>query len=107
MELTPESMAMSRSKMYLEDNQVILFNGRGSVSPRQFSVTGLTNLKFYPVDLPDYEFCLEFYHHRSETTINDNTPELWKTWLETGRGTDPLGANLRPEFKKLIVTQDE
>lgn len=93
--------------MYLEDNQVIVFNGRSSVNPKQFSVTGITNMKFYPVDLPDYDFHLEFYHSKTQSTIHDNTPELWQTWLETKKGTDPLGANLRPEFKNLIVTQDE
>lgn len=103
----PESMAMPRSKMYLEDKQVIIFNGIGSVNPRQFSITGLTNLKFYPVDIPGYEFYFDFLENLTGTVIQDNTPQLWKTWLEESKGTDPLGANLRPEFVKLLVTQDE
>ena len=105
--LTPEMLSMHRSKMYLEDNQVVLFNGIGSVNPRQFSITGLTNLKFYPIDIPDYDFHFNFFDNKSSTLIQDDTPLLWKDWVEKGTGTDPLGANFRPGFAKLLVTQDE
>jgi hypothetical protein len=105
--LTPEMLSMSRSKMYLEDNQVVLFNGIGSANPRQFSITGLTNLKFYPIDIPDYNFHLNFFDNKSSTLIQDDAPLLWKEWVEKGTGTDPLGSNFRPGFAKLIVTQDE
>jgi len=105
--VTPEMFAMPRSQMYLEDTQVVLFNGIGSVNPRQFSITGLTNLKFYPIDIPDYEFYFNFLDHKSKELIQDDTPALWKNWVENGTGTDPLGANFRPGFANLIVTQDE
>lgn len=105
--LTPEMLSMERSKMYLEDNQVILFNGIGSCSPRQFSITGVGNLRFYPIDIPDYDFHFNFFDNCTKTLIQDDTPLLWKEWREKGTGTDPLGANFRPGFAKLLVTQDE
>jgi hypothetical protein len=104
---SPESFSMSRAKMYLEDNQVVLFNGIGSVNPRQYSITGLTNLKFYPIDLHRYDFHFNFLDNISKEVVHDDTPALWKEWVEEGTGTDPLGANFRTGFKKVMVTQDE
>jgi len=72
--LTPESFSMSRAKMYLEDTQVVLFNGIGSVNPRQYSITGLTNLKFYPIDLHRYDFHFNFLDNKSKEVVHDDTP---------------------------------
>ncbi len=105
--LTPEMLRMPRQQISFEDPHVILFNGRGSVNPRQYSMTGFMNLKFYPIDLWDYDFHFHFRDEGSGTLIRDDVPALWKQWIETRTGSDPLGSNFRPNFATVVVTQDE
>lgn len=99
--LKPEDLEMPRSQIYLDDDQIILFNGRGFASPRQYSVTGVTSLYFFPIEWHDYDFWMNFQDKHTGTIIQDNTPELFKV------GPDPLGCNFRPGAPMLFVTQDE
>ena len=57
----PEYYAMDREDMTFDDEQVILVNYRGFVSPRQYSVTQFTNVMFLPFAAPRYEFNLNFF----------------------------------------------
>lgn len=99
--LTPEDLQMHRNQIYLDDDQIILFNGRGFASPRQYSVTGITSLYFFPIEWHGYDFWMNFKDKQTGTVIQDNTPELFRT------GPDPLGCNFRPGAPMLFVTQDE
>lgn len=99
--LTPEDLQMHRNQIYLDDDQMILFNGRGFASPRQYSVTGITSLYFFPIEWHEYDFWLNFKDKKTSTVIQDNTPELFRN------GPDPLGCNFRPGTPMLFVTQDE
>lgn len=105
--LTPEMLAMSREKMVSKDDQVLLFNGRGMASPRQYSATGITAPKFYPIDLPDYDFYINFREVQTGTEIRDDVPIFWEEWTTHKRGMDPLGCNFRPYAPMVMVTQDE
>ena len=99
--LTPEDLQMHRNQIYLDDDQMILFNGRGFASPRQYSVTGITSLYFFPIEWHGYDFWMNFKDKHTGTIIQDNTPELFRN------GPDPLGCNFRPGAPMLFVTQDE
>lgn len=99
--LTPEDLQMHRNQIYLDDDQMILFNGRGFASPRQYSVTGVTSLYFFPIEWHGYDFWINFKDKHTGTIIQDNTPELFRN------GPDPLGCNFRPGTPMLFVTQDE
>lgn len=58
--LTPEILGMPRSQISMGDRMIRLFNGRGAVSIRDKSLTGLQFLKFPPIDLRDWRFSLAF-----------------------------------------------
>jgi hypothetical protein len=105
--LTPEMLSMPREQIRFEDEHVILFNGRGFINPRQYSITGLRNLQFPPVEVRDYDFHLDLLDTVSGTLIRDDVPALWDEYIRKGTGTDPLGANLRPNMATVLVTQDE
>lgn len=106
--LTPKMLSMPRSRMYLEDDQLLLFNGIGLVSPCQLSITGFTNIKFPPVELPKYNFHFDFFDNLSGQLIFDDTKYLEDLWLEKSIGeAEPNGANFRPGNLKMIVPQED
>ena len=91
----PEYYAMDREKMTFDDEQVLLVNYRGFVSPRQYSVTQFTNVWFLPIGAPRYEFNLNFYDKGTERLIEDDMPTKWKSWIDDGKSYDQLGSNFR------------
>ncbi|MDB4581611.1 hypothetical protein N9164_00525 [Draconibacterium sp.] len=103
----PEYYAMDREDMTFDDEQVLLVNYRGFVSPRQYSVTQFTNVQFLPIAAPRYEFNLNFYDKGTGRLIEDDVPIKWKSWIDDGGSYDPLGSNFRPNSPSIIVTQDE
>lgn len=103
----PEYYAMDREDMTFDDEQVLLVNYRGFVSPRQYSVTQFTNVWFLPIESTRYNFNLNFYDKGTERVINDDVPIQWKSWIDDGAALDPLGCNFRPNSPSIMVTQDE
>jgi hypothetical protein len=103
----PEYYAMDREKMAFDDEQVLLVNYRGFVSPRQHSLTQFTNVWFLPIGAPRYEFNLNFFDKGTGRIIEDDVPTKWKSWIDDGKSFDPLGSNFRPNSPSVMVTQDE
>ncbi len=103
----PEYYAMDREDMTFDDEQVLLVNYRGFVSPRQYSVTQFTNVWFLPISAPRYEFNLNFFDKGTGRLIEDDVPAKWKSWIDDGGSYDPLGSNFRPNSPSIMVTQDE
>jgi hypothetical protein len=103
----PEYYAMDREHITFDDEQVLLVNYRGFVSPRQYSVTQFTNVWFLPIGAPRYEFNLNFFDKWTERLIEDDVPTKWKSWIDDGKSYDPLGSNFRPNSPSIMVTQDE
>lgn len=103
----PEYYAMDREDMTFDDEQVLLVNYRGFVSPRQYSVTQFTNVWFLPIAAPRYEFNLNFFDKGTGRIIEDDVPTKWKSWIDDGKSYDPLGSNFRPNSPSIMVTQDE
>ncbi|SHJ08092.1 glucosidase family protein [Pseudozobellia thermophila] len=103
----PEYYAMDREDITFDDEQVLLVNYRGFVSPRQYSVTQFTNVSFMPISASRYEFNLNFYDKATGRLIEDDVPTKWKSWVDDGGSYDPLGSNFRPNSPSIMVTQDE
>lgn len=103
----PEYYAMDREDIAFDDEHVLLFNHRGFVSPRQYSLTQFTNVWFLPIGAPRYEFNLNFFDKGTERLIEDDVPTKWKSWIDDGGSYDPLGSNFRPNSPSIMVTQDE
>ena len=103
----PEYYAMDREDMTFDDEQVLLVNYRGFISPRQYSVTQFTNVWFLPFAAPRYEFNLNFFDKGTGRIIEDDVPTKWKSWIDDGKSYDPLGSNFRPNSPSIMVTQDE
>jgi hypothetical protein len=103
----PEYFAMDREDIAFDDEHVLLFNHRGFVSPRQYSLTQFTNVWFLPLGSPRYEFNLNFFDKGTGRLIEDDVPTKWKSWIDDGGSYDPLGSNFRPNSPSIIVTQDE
>lgn len=103
----PEYYAMDRENINFDDQQVLLVNYRGFVSPRQYSVTQFTNVQFEPIEAHRYNFNLNFYDKGTERLIQDDVPTKWKSWIDDGGSYDPLGSNFRPNSPSIMVTQDE
>jgi len=103
----PEYYAMERQQIRFDDQQVMLFNYRGFVCPRQYSTTSFTNVQFLPMSAPNYTFNLNFLDHNTGKTVRDDVPTIWDKWINEAKGIDPLGANFRPNSPFLMVTQDE
>ena len=103
----PEYFAMDREHIAFDDEHVLLFNHRGFVSPRQYSVTQFTNVWFLPLGSPRYEFNLNFFDKATGRLIEDDVPTKWKSWIDDGGSYDPLGSNFRPNSPSIMVTQDE
>lgn len=103
----PEYYAMDREQIAFDDEQVLLVNYRGFVSPRQYSLTQFTNVWFLPLGSPRYEFNLNFFDKGTGRLIEDDVPTKWKSWIDDGESYDPLGSNFRPNSPSIMVTQDE
>lgn len=103
----PEYYAMDREDMTFDDQQVLLVNYRGFISPRQYSVTQFTNVWFLPIESTRYNFNLNFFDKGTNRVINDDVPTQWKSWIDDGAAPDPLGCNFRPNSPSIMVTQDE
>ena len=103
----PEYYAMERQQMRFDDQQVMLFNFRGFVCPRQYSMTSFTNVQFLPISAPNYAFNLNFMDHYTGKIVRDDVPVIWDKWISEGKGEDPLGCNFRSNSSYLMVTQDE
>lgn len=106
--LTQEALRFPREKMTFEDDQLILFNGRGFVSPREFGMTSFTNVQFQPLNLAGaYDFYINMLEEEAKLVIRDDVATQWKAWCDEMTGWDPLGANFRAYAPKVLVTQDE
>ena len=103
---TSELLGMPRTQILLSDRMLRIFNGRGAVSPREKSVTGLQELEFPHIAVSGYDFFLSFRSPDS-SLIEDNTADFYKEWVERDSGWDhnarklthPLGVNTYPETK--------
>ncbi len=105
--LTQDYLSFRRETMQFEDEQLLLFNGRGFISPMEYSMTSFTNVQFLPFALRYYVFCINMQEKETGTLIRDDVSSEWKKWTDQGRGWDPLGANFRPYAPMVAVTQDE
>jgi len=103
----PEYYAMDRQQIRFDDYQLLLFNSRGYACPRQYSMTGFTNVQFLPVNAPHYSFYLNMMDNRTGKIIQDDVPQTWERRNTGGQGYDPLSANFRPNSPFVFVTQDE
>ncbi len=90
---TPESLKMLRSRMAFSDTMLRLFNGRGAVSVRDKSLTGLQNLQFPPVQLRHYQFRLAFFERSLDGFIQDIAADVHEYMDRTDKGIHPLGLN--------------
>jgi hypothetical protein len=103
----PAYYAMDRVEINFEDYHVFLFNHRGFVSPRQFSITQFTHVQFLPIAAEFYNFNLNFYDKATGRLIEDDVPVMWESWIDDRERFDPLGSNFRPNSPWIMVTQDE
>ena len=103
----PEYYAMERQQIRFDDQQVMLFNYRGFVCPRQYSITSFTNVQFLPLSSATYTFNLNFLDQNTGKLIRDDVPTIWDKWINEGKGSDPLAANFRSYAPYMMVTQDE
>jgi hypothetical protein len=103
----PGYYQMNREDITFEDFHNLLFNYRGFVSPRQYSVTQFTHVQFLPIASDLYEFNLNFYDKGTERLIYDDVPTRWKSWIDDRESFDPLGSNFRHGSPWVMVTQDE
>ena len=103
----PEYYEMDREDIAFDDYHNLLFNYRGFVSPRQYSVTQFTHVQFLPIAAEMYEFNLNFFDKGTERLINDDVPTRWKSWIDDRESFDPLGSNFRHNSPWVMVTQDE
>jgi hypothetical protein len=103
----PEYYSMERQQIRFDDSQILLFNYRGFACPRQYSMTGFTNVQFMPVNAPRYSFFMNIMDNRTGKIIQDDVPQTWDKRIYEGKGYDPLAANFRPNSPFVVVTQDE
>jgi hypothetical protein len=73
--LTPELLGMDRARIVFSGRRLRLFNGRGTVSVRDWSVTGLQVLQFPPIFAHDYHFQLAFRDERNKVLVQDLTAD--------------------------------
>jgi hypothetical protein len=111
-ELTPESLGMPRSQIVFNDRMLRLFNGRGSVSVRDRSVTGLHHILFPPIApakfglVRDYQFQLAFREAASGVLIQDVVQDAYEHMVSTGEGPHPLGLNFIPGSPLVMLLQE-
>jgi hypothetical protein len=91
--LTPEALAMPREQISrsLPDSALRLYTGRGYVSLRDMTVTGIQRLSFPPVITREYRFNLAFREEATGVLIQDLQDE----------GGDPLYYNLSGPCNRL------
>ena len=94
--LTPESLAKPRAEIALVDSSLRVFNQRGCVSARDWTVCGVKLVRFPPINLLDYRFGLSFRERTTGTLIVDNQDEY----------RDPLYLNQRDKDPNLLISQD-
>lgn len=95
MQLTPEVMSMVRTQMVFPDRMIRIFNGRGAISVRDRSVTGLQGIQFPPAEIPGYQFQLAFFERSLNGFIQDLQADVYEHWRDFGdnAGPHPLGLN--------------
>ena len=103
--LTPEILGMPRSQISFDDRRVRLFNGRGAVSIRDKSLTGLQFLKFPPIDLSDYRFSLAFKETKANVLIQDVVPDYYEAKIQNWKNPHPLGMNFTPGLPYTLLLQ--
>jgi hypothetical protein len=103
--LSPEMLGMSRTQIAFGDRMLRLFNGRGAVSIRDKSLTGLQTLQFPPIDIRDYRFFLAFRETKANVLIQDVVPDVYDYMVETGKGQHPLGLNFSPGAPLVMLLQ--
>ncbi len=91
--LSPESLGMDRAVIAMEDRMIRVFAGRGAVSLRDHTVTGLRELRFTPFEHRDWIFWLGFREESTGCLIDDNVADVWDQHRRTGGGRHPLGLN--------------
>ena len=77
------------------------FSGRGAVSLRDRSVTGIQWLQFPPVELPQFRFDLRFTDLTTDCDITDDAVELWDLQARTVAAYHPLALNWGDEARRL------
>jgi hypothetical protein len=91
--LTPERLGMDRAQIVFSGRRLRLFNGRGTVSVRDWNVTGLQILEFPPIYAHDYRFQLAFRDEKNQVLVQDLTADAHEQLATTGKGMTPLGFN--------------
>ncbi len=102
---TPEALGMSRDKISFGGPMLRIFSGRGAVSIRDKSVTGLEGLQFPPIDFSDYRFSLSFKDAQTGTLIQDTVPDYFDRTIQAGEGPNPLGLNFTPGTPYVLIWQ--
>jgi hypothetical protein len=105
--LTPELLGMDRTQIVFSGRRLRLFNGRGTVSVRDWSVTGLQVLQFPPIYAHDYHFQLAFRDERNKVSIQDLTADAHEQLVTTGKGSTPLGFNFISHSPFVMLLQRE
>lgn len=100
-------LSFRRETMEFEDDQLLLFSGRGYACPREFSMSGFTNVEFLPIQLPTYNFYINLKEKQTNLLIRDDVAIQWDRWENQRTGWDPLACNFRSYAPKVLVTQDE
>ncbi len=103
--LTAEMLGMPRTQIAFGDRAVRLFNGRGVISIRDKSLTGLQTIDFPPIDVRDYRFFLQFKETKANVLIQDVVPDVYDHMVETGDGPHPLGLNFTPGTPWVMLLQ--
>jgi len=104
-DLTPERLGMDRSQIVFSGRRLRLFNGRGTVAVRDWSVTGLQVLEFPPIAVHDYHFQLAFRDEKKQVLVQDLTADAHEKLATTGEGTTPLGFNFFPDSPWVMLLQ--
>ncbi len=103
--LTPKVLGMPRDQITFSGRDLLLFNGRGSISVRDKSVTGLQQLQFPPISIRNYAFFLSFREASTGTLIQDIVPDAYERNVITGQGRTPLGFNFNPGTPFVMLLQ--
>lgn len=82
-----------RHSIRMTDHMIRAFSGRGSISLRDHTVTGLQSLQFTPIEHANWRFDLAFRELSTGCLIVDDIDELWELHARAGRGHHPLGLN--------------
>ena len=105
--LTPELLGMDRAQIVFSGRRLRLFNGRGTVSVRDWNVTGFQGLQFPPIFSRDYHFQLAFRDKKNNVLVQDLTADAHEQLAATGKGSTPLGFNFFPNSPWVMLLQRE